>query len=200
MAKRKRSGCLKWLGIGFVIIFALSFFAPSDSDESINTVRNTEVVETREETTNEDDYYESIRQEALEESVQQASIDESESISESIEESIEDDEKQENINAINEGIAEQLSESTDNMAYYIEDIQLDSTWRINANVTADVYTMNEYELEDLENLIRGITQTNYFSVTDADFMNKPTFHLSIYNNDNIVAQSSAFNPSELNWY
>ena len=85
------------------------------------------------------------------------------------------------------------------MSYYIESIELDDSWRINANVTSDVYSMNQYQLDELEAIIRGITQTSYLTVKGID-SNRPTFHLSIYNNGQIVAQTSMFDPSKLKWY
>lgn len=58
------------------------------------------------------------------------------------------------------------------MAYYIQEIEFDNSWRINANVTADVYTMNEYKRDEFESLVRGITQNNYYEVMNVDNLKK----------------------------
>lgn len=58
------------------------------------------------------------------------------------------------------------------MAYYIQEIEFDNSWRINANVMADVYAINEYEQDELESLIRGITQNNYYEVMNVDYLKK----------------------------
>ena len=214
----KLGGCLKLLGVAFIVITGLVFFILISDDGTENTAEETsgrDIASSEVVNSDNEDLKESIiDEESIKESAESVSIEESikeeESESISIEESIKEEESIEKqkkdeqekrvLKEINKGIELQIEESTVDMTYYIESIELDYAWRINANVTSDVYSMNKYQLDELETIIRGITQTNYLTVKGIYNTNIPTFHLSIYNNGQILAQTSMFDPSELKWY
>ena len=214
----KLGGCLKLLGVAFILITGLVFLILISDDGTENTAEETsgrDIASSEVANSDNEDLKESIiDEESIKESAESVSIEESikeeESESISIEESIKEEESIEKqkkdeqekrvLKEINKGIELQIEESTTDMTYYIESIELDYAWIINANVTSDVYSMNKYQLDELETIIRGITQTNYLTVKGIDNTNIPTFHLSIYNNGQIVAQTSMFDPSELKWY
>ena len=199
---------LRFLGVAFIVITVLVFYILISDDGTENTAEETsgrsiassEVANSDNEDLKESIINESILQESIKESEESLSIEESIKEEESIEKQKKDEQEKRVLKEINKGIELQIEESTTDMTYYIESIELDDSWRINANVTSDVYSMNQYQLNELETIIRGITQTNYLVVKGINSTNIPTFHLSIYSNGQIVAQTSMFDPSKLKWY